>query len=170
MSKRRKLLFHFSIGLNIVLIAMLTWSYIKMNFANDLIFIKDVQNNLVELEGLIANQMDKGWPEPNLVTTELGDVLEGLQLGLTIGGYAGTLSQTEKEVLQKLHSKLRQYPHDELYKFTEVSEEDRQNFVELRAKLRNAGLGMSITISEDMDYFMKQAEQLEKDINVPLNL
>ncbi|RDU38028.1 hypothetical protein DRW41_00160 [Neobacillus piezotolerans] len=62
-----------------------------MNFAIDQISIMGVQNDLVELEGIIAYQMEKGWPDPNLVTTELGDVLDGLAIGVTIGEYAGTI-------------------------------------------------------------------------------
>jgi hypothetical protein len=52
----------------------------KLNFV-----MTEVQNNLVELEGLIANQKDNNWSEPNLVTTELGDVLNGIWLGITTG-------------------------------------------------------------------------------------
>ncbi|RDU38027.1 hypothetical protein DRW41_00155 [Neobacillus piezotolerans] len=64
---------------------------------------------------------------------------------------------------------MAQYPHDKLYAFSEVTEEDKQNFEKLRAKLRDAGLGMNITIHENMDYFIQQTKRLENNIDVPLN-
>ena len=84
-SKKRKWLFRISIGLNILFIAILAWVILKMNFVKEQVLVTEVQNNLVELEGLIAHQVDNDWSEPNLVTTELGDVLNGIWLSMTTG-------------------------------------------------------------------------------------
>lgn len=62
-----------------------------MNFVKEQILVTEVQHNLVQLEGLIAFQIDKNWAEPNLVTTKLGDVLNGLWLGMTTGSQLGIL-------------------------------------------------------------------------------
>ena len=169
LSKKKKLLFRFSIGLNILLVAIVAWGIIKINFVKEQVLVTEVQNNLVELEGLIANQMDNNWSEPNLVTTELGDVTNGIWLGMTTGKQLGTLSKSDKEILEHLYSKLNQYPNDKLYSFVDLTEEDKQNFEDLRKTLREVGLGLNITISANMDSFMSQAEALNEKIESPLN-
>ncbi|GBG08042.1 hypothetical protein PAT3040_02609 [Paenibacillus agaridevorans] len=139
-----------------------------MNFVKEQVLVTEVQSNLVELEGLIANQMDDNWSEPNLVTTELGDVLNGILLGMTTGKQLGTLSKSDKEILEHLYSKLIQYPNDELYSFAELTEQDKQNFEDLREALREVGLGLNITISANMASFMSQAEAINNKIKSPL--
>jgi hypothetical protein len=168
LSKKQKMLFRFSIGLNILLMVFVAWGYINMNFVKEQILITEVQHNLVELEGLIANQKDNNWSEPNLVTTELGDVLNGISLGITTGGQLGTLSKNDKKILNNLYYKIRQFPNDELYNFADLTEEDKENFENLRKILREVGLGISIQVSGDMNYFLKQAQELEGKIEVPL--
>lgn len=166
LSKKRKLLIRISIGLNILLIAIVAWGILKMNFVKEQVLVTEVQHNLVELEGLIANQSDENWSDPNLVTTELEDVLNGIRLGITTGEQLGTLSKIDKEILEKLYSKLNQYPNDELYSFVDLTDEDKKSFEELRDILRDVGLGLNISIS---DSFMKQAEELVEKINSPIN-
>ncbi|MCM3690848.1 hypothetical protein [Neobacillus niacini] len=133
--------------------------------------VTEAQNNLVELEGLIAYQSDNNWTELNLVTTELGDVLNGIWLGMTTGKQLGTLSKRDKEILENLYSKLDQdqYPNDELYSFADLTESDKKNLEDLRKTLREVGLGVNITISVNMDSFMDQAEALNERIESPLN-
>ncbi|WP_258881423.1 hypothetical protein [Paenibacillus sp. sptzw28] len=140
----------------------------QMNFVKEQILVKEVQHNLVELEGLIANQSDSNWSEPNLVTTELGDVLNGIWLGMTTGEQLGTFSKRDNEILNNLYAKLNQYPSDELYSFVDLTGEDKKNFEELRKTLRHVGLGLNISISASMDSFLKQAEELGEKINSPI--
>ena len=73
-----------------------------MNFVKEQVLVTEGQTNLVELEGLIANQIEDNWSEPNLVTTELGDVLNGIWLGMTTGEQLGTLSNSDKTILNRL--------------------------------------------------------------------
>lgn len=169
MNKKRKLLFSISISLNLLLFAVVAWGYTKMNFVKEQVIVTEIQTNLVELEGLITNQIDDNWSDPNLVTTELGDVLNGIWLGMTTGEQLGRLSNSDKKILEYLYSKLNQYPKDELYRFADLTEEDKKNFENLRNALREVGLGLNITISVDMDSFMNQAEALNEKIEYPLN-
>lgn len=168
LSKKKKLLFRISIGFNIFLIAIVALGIIKMNFVKEQVFVTEVQSNLVELEGLIANQIDDNWSEPNLVTTELGDVLNGIWLGMTTGNQLGMLSKSDNDILEQLYSKLNQYPNDELYRFVDLTEEDKKNFEELRDTLREVGLGLNITITPNMDSFINQTEKLNEKIKYPL--
>ncbi|MEH7249294.1 hypothetical protein V7114_21260 [Neobacillus niacini] len=165
MSKKKKLLFRISIGLNILLVAIVAWVIIKMNFVKEQVLVTEVQNNFVELEGLIANQSDNNWSEPNLVTTELGDVLNGFWLGLTTGKHLGTISKSDKKIPEDLYAKLNQYPNDELYSFADLTEEDKKNFEDLRKTLHEVGLGLNISISANMDSFLNQAEALNERMN-----
>lgn len=169
MSKKRKLAFGFSVGINILLIAIIALGMVKINFVKEQVLLTEVQQNLVELEGLIAHQTEHNWANPNLVTTELGDVLNGIWLGMTTGNQLGTLSNNDKEILNKLYSKLNQYPNDQLYSFVDLTEKDKENFEELRGILRDAGFGMNIQVEGNMKFFINQAKRLEKNIEVPLN-
>lgn len=140
-----------------------------MNFVKEEVLVTEVQNNLVELEGLIANQSSDNWSEPNFVTTELGDILNGIWLGMTTGKQLATLSKSDKEILEQLYYKLNQYPNDELYSFVDLTEKDKKNFEDLRETLSEVGLGLNVTISANMDSFMRQAEALNEKIESPLN-
>lgn len=166
--KKKKVLFRISIALNIVLIAVITWGFIKINFVKEQVFLTEVQSSLVELEGLIAYQIDNDWSEPNLVTSKLAGILNGIGLGRVTGAQLGTLSESDDRTLSHLQSKLRQYPHDEIYSLADVTDEDKRNFEEFRKKLREAGFGMQIQISADMGYFIQQVKVLNEMIEVPL--
>ncbi|TCJ01669.1 hypothetical protein [Cytobacillus praedii] len=165
MSTKGKVLFRVSIGLNLILITCVLWGFIRINFVKDQIFNTEVQDDLVELEGLIAYQKDNQWSTPSLDTTKMGSVLNGLWLGITMGNQMGTLSKKDKEILQRLYMKLHQFPKDDLYRFTDLTETDKENFEELREVLREVGLGMKISIDEN---FYEQAEALEGKIESPL--
>lgn len=64
---------------------------------------------------------------------------------------------------------LRQYPHDTLYKFSELTQEDKNNFEELRMNLREVGLGMNMSINQDLGSLMNKANALVELIGYPLN-
>jgi len=169
MGKKQKKVIRISIFLNITLIVCVFWGYTKMHFVKDQVILTEVQHNLVELEGLIEHQKKNNWSEPNLVTTELGDILNGIWLGRTTGRQLGALSKSDQEILNDLYAKLNQFPSDELYKFADLTEEDKENFEKLQESLREVGLGMRITIKADRKYFINQAEKLAEKIDVPLN-
>lgn len=140
-----------------------------MKFVKEQIFIAEVQRNLVELEGTIAIQKEKKWVEPNLVTTEMGDVLNGVWLGIKTGEQLGNLSKNEKKIMNDLYNRLNKFPNDEIYRFADLTEEDKENFEELHEILREVGLGLNIQINVNMKYFMNQAEELVGKIEVPLH-
>ncbi|TYS19099.1 hypothetical protein FZC78_02885 [Rossellomorea vietnamensis] len=162
MRSKIKVLFKISIGLNILLILILAWRIARVNFVSEQVILTEVQDNLVELEGLISIQMEKNWFEPNLVTTELSDVLNGIWLAMTTGKQLGTLSDRDRKILERLHSHLNQYPHGELYRFVDVTQEDKRNFEKLRGILRDVGLGIEITTSSEQGPFMQQAEEFNE--------
>lgn len=95
--------------------------------------------------------------------------MDGIYLSLTNGEQLKTISSKDRDTLERLVSKLRQYPNDELYKFSTVSEEDQGNFEMLQQKLRNAQLGLNITMMNDWDSFISKTRVLEESIEIPLD-
>ena len=157
---KRSLFLWCSIGLNALLAGSLAIGFVKGKEVTAFVVLTEIQHNLIELEGLIENQRAQNWPAPNLVTTELNDIRAGIQLGMTVGGKIGTLSNTEIEVLQTLYFRLAQYPEDELYKFSVLTAEDKDRFEELRTFLRESGLGLNMGVPKDLSHFISQVERL----------
>lgn len=89
MSKKQKTVFVISLLVNALLIVCLVVGYLKMNLVHKELFFSEVQYKLVELDGLIEHQKKNDWSEPNLVTTQLGDVLNGLDVATNSGKYSG---------------------------------------------------------------------------------
>ena len=169
LSEKQKLIFRVSLGLNIFLLVFVAWGYMKINFIRDQLFLTQVEYKLVKLEGLIANQTNNNWTEPDLVKTELGQILNEIGHGLNKTDQLGSLSDGEIAILYKLYKKLNQYPHDEKGGFSDLTEMDKRNFEELRGNLRDAGLRLNIQVSDDMKPFMIRAEKLEEKLEGPLN-
>ncbi|MFS1513788.1 hypothetical protein VQL36_15290 [Chengkuizengella sp. SCS-71B] len=169
MNKKQQIIFRSSIITNIFLVIIIIWGFINTNFVKEQLIFEQVQHNLVELEGLITHQKKYNWSEPNLVTTEVRDILNGIYIGVSTGKYLKTISSSDIRTLENLASILRQYPHDELYEFSTLTTEDKQNFEELQIKLREVGLGLRITISKDWDSFMDQIKTLEENLSTLQN-
>lgn len=153
---------------------MLIWNVIsghtKMNDVKELLFHTEVQIKLIELEGSIGIQVENNWSEPNIVTTALGDVLNGIEIIIETTEHLGNLSNDERAIIWNgLYDKLSQYPTDGKYNFSTLSEKDKQNFEELRVKLREAGFGVGLQVSVDKQYFLNQASKLIDSIQLPLN-
>ncbi|MGE8204601.1 hypothetical protein ACQKP0_08555 [Heyndrickxia sp. NPDC080065] len=110
MTKKQKIIFRSSIIANTIFVLLIGWFFININFTSEQLFFTEVQENLVELEGLIAQQKDNNWSEPNLVTTKLGDVLNGIDLSLSNAKHLMSVTNGDREILVKLASKLRQHP------------------------------------------------------------
>ncbi|MDQ0230181.1 hypothetical protein [Metabacillus malikii] len=165
MSQKIKLIMTLSITVNVLLIGFVAWGIIKMNFVKEQVVLTEIQQNLVELEGVIAHQIDNHWSEPNIVTAELGEVLNGITLGTTTGTQLGKLSNEDKRILERLSYNLSQYPNDEQYTLASVTEQDKKALVDLRQTLREAGLGFRMTINADFNSFMAQAKFLNEQLD-----
>jgi len=164
-STKKKIFFRISIVVNILLVIVVAWGYIKINFASEQILLTGVQRNLIELEGLIAHQIKNDWSEPNLVTVKVGDVLSGLWISMQAGEHLNSVSSKNKRTLNKFYNQLiAQYPYDRLYSFTNVSEPDKEHLTELREYLRDVGLGLNISKSGDMGTLMNKVESLTEKI------
>ncbi|WHX98072.1 hypothetical protein [Neobacillus sp. DY30] len=160
MSKKQKTIFVVSLLVNALLIVCLVIGYMKMSLVHKELFYSEVQYKLVELDGLVEYQKKNDWSEPNLVTTQLGDVLNGLDVATNNGKYSGWLSNDERMTMECLDNALRQYPHDELYKFRVLTQSDKNDFEDLQSKLQNVGFGMNMTINNDWKSFIDKSGKL----------
>lgn len=160
MSKKQKNIFVFSIVINAVFIGCLIGGYLKTSLAHKELFYSEVQYKLVELDGLIEHQKENGWSEPNLVTTQLDDVLNGLSVATNSGRYTGWLSNDVQVTMERLNHMLGEYPHDELYMFSVLTQSDKEEFEDLQSKLQTVGLTMNMTVDNDWGIFIEQSEQL----------
>lgn len=160
MSKKQKTIFVISLLVNALLIVGLVVGYLKMNLVHKELFYSEVQYKLVELDGLIEHQKKNDWSESNLVTTQLGVVLNGFDVATNSGKYSGWLSNNDRMTMERLDNALRQYPHDELYAFSVLTQSDKDNFEDLQSKLQNVGFGMNMTISNDWKTFINKSEKL----------
>ncbi|TPF18410.1 hypothetical protein [Priestia megaterium] len=131
-----------------------------MSLVHKELFYSEVQYKLVELNGLIEYQKKNEWPDPNLVTTQLGDVLNELDVATNSGKYSNWLSNDERTIMERLDNILRQHSHDELYKFSVLTQSDKNDFEDLQLKLQNVGFGMNMTISQDWKTFINKSEKL----------
>ncbi|MED4404114.1 hypothetical protein [Metabacillus fastidiosus] len=160
MSKKQKTIFVISLLVNALLIVCLAIGYLRISLVHKELFYSEVQYKLVELDGLIEHQKKNDWSDPNLVTTQLGDVLNGLDVAINSGKYSSWLSNNERMTMERLDYTLRLYPHDELYKFSVLTESDKKEFEDLQSKLKNVGFGMNMTISKDWKTFINKSEKL----------
>ncbi len=62
-----------------------------MNVVHEELFYSEVQQKLVELDGLIEHQKKNDWSEPNLVTTQLSEVLNGIHVATNSGNLLSLL-------------------------------------------------------------------------------
>lgn len=165
MSRKQKWLFSISVATNIILVIVVAWGYIQINFAAKQLLVTEVEVKLIELEALIAQEIEGDWTEPNLVTMKLGDALDSLWVGMKTAEQLNSISSKEKQSLYKLFHKLQaQYPQDSLYSFTDVSEQDIEHFIELREFLREVGFGIGIQSDDDYKHFMAKVDTLIEKI------
>lgn len=160
MSKKQKTFFGLSLVINVFLIVYLVNGFLQMSLNHKELFYSEVQYKLIELDGLIENQKENDWTEPNLVTTQLGDVLNGINVATSSANYTGWLKNDDQETMESLNNTLSQYPHDELYEFSVLTQSDKNDFEDLQLKLQNVGFGMNMTSYNDWEFFIDSVEEL----------
>lgn len=160
MSKKQKTIFGLSLVINAFLIVYLVNGFLQMSLNHKELFYSEVQFKLIELDGLIENQKENDWTEPNLVTTQLGDVLNGIHVATSSANYTGWLNNDDQETMESLNNTLSQYPHDELYEFSVLTQSDKNDFEDLQLKLQNVGIGMNMTSNNDWESFIERVEEL----------
>ncbi|WP_308639660.1 hypothetical protein [Paenibacillus silvisoli] len=103
-----------------------------------------IQSNLVQLEGAITYQHDHGWSNPSHVTEKLSDVMEGIGLAFEIGKRSGALNKDKENLLWDLHRYLIGFKADSGYPNVTLSDDEREDYVELGENLRLSGWGMNL--------------------------
>ncbi|WP_203363868.1 hypothetical protein [Bacillus sp. REN10] len=164
MSKKQKIILGSSLLVNGILLIIVIMQQLNANLVHEELFYSEVQDQLVELDGLIEHQKENNWSEPNLVTVQLGDVLDGMNVAINSGIYTDWLEEDDLRVLHRMKVVLRELPNDELYAFSTLSLSDKERLEDLQKKLRKAGFGMRMTLDNNWERFMDRSEKLVKSL------
>ncbi|WP_338753351.1 hypothetical protein [Bacillus sp. FJAT-52991] len=167
MSKKQKIILSSSLLVSGILLVIVIMQHLHLNLVHEELFYSEVQDQLVVLDGLIEHQKKNNWSDPNLVTVQLGDVLNGMDVAISSGIYTNWLEEDDLRVLRRIEIALREFPHDESYAFSTVSPKDQERFEDLRKKLRKAGFGMRMTLDNDWEMFMARSEELANLLTNP---
>ncbi|RKD25827.1 hypothetical protein BEP19_02510 [Ammoniphilus oxalaticus] len=164
MDKRQRSIMRFSIGLNILLVALVVWGHLKVNFIEDEILFTKIQYTFVKLEGVIEKQSNHGWTEPNRVADQLNAARSGVWVAIL---KSGTLSHDDKLMFQRLYSTLGNvFPasDEEGDRDIVLTEQEKQNFEKLREILHDVGLGSNVQLSDSRNSMLKQVAELERKL------
>lgn len=142
MSKRAKLIFRISLAFNVLLVSIVAWGYFNTIYVTERVLTMNVTNPLFGLENKIAHQIDHDWSDPSLVKIELEQILIGISHSQNVGIESNTLSNDDMETLDKLSDYLsdtKYFPLETLESYSEITEEDKTKFENLREALREVG-------------------------------
>ncbi|GEL75988.1 hypothetical protein [Tenuibacillus multivorans] len=170
MKNNHKIMFFSSIILNIILVIVVLIGYININLENENIFIFQVQDKLIRLEGLIDYQEENDWEDSEIVAVKMREIVNGLEMGLMNGKNLHVLNEEESEILESLADKLNKFTFDKPYELVNLTDEHKEYYAALRDSLNEAGLKMNSQISKDWETFFHQAKKLEESIDVPSDI
>lgn len=141
LSKKTNTVFKISIALNVILISIVAWGYFNTVYVTERVLAVNVAGTLFGLESKIAHQIDNDWSDPSLVNIELEQVLIGISHSQNVGSESNTLSNGDMEILDGLSRSLsnKLYPLETLDSYSEMSEEDKTFFINLRQSLSETG-------------------------------
>lgn len=158
-----KRLFIVSLLVNLVLSALVLFSYIYSKRAAEELMASAVSDNLIALNGLIVSQESNGWERPEVVVSRMGDVLTGLIIAsshVSDSGFVDLVGGSDE--LEKLYIQLSSYPNDDFFLREQpvLSQREQQSFEQLRIALTEAGLGMNMTTSYDWEENINKYQSL----------
>ncbi|OXS77511.1 hypothetical protein [Domibacillus enclensis] len=148
-----KRLFIVSLLVNLVLSALVLFSYIHSKRSAEELTASAVSDNLIALNGLISSQESNGWERPEVVVSRMGDVLTGLIIASSHVSDSGFVDLGGSNELRKLYIQLSSYPNDAFFLREQpvLSPREQQSFEQLQIALTDAGLGMNMTTSSDWE-------------------
>lgn len=112
---------------------------------------RNIEFNLVELEGAIQFQKDNNWTNSFAVTEKVQDVIEGINITLIVSKDMGNLTKENEDTLILLlriiskYDKYGDFP-DGIKIFTT---QDKEDFSKLGDELRKVSWGMNLTFGKN---------------------
>ncbi|WP_047985635.1 hypothetical protein [Ornithinibacillus californiensis] len=165
MSKKSKLFLSISIGLNILLVLHLISEYTNKQEIKETVLFSEVYDNLEELEGTIANQINNDWTEPKLVTAQLEETISGFYLSSITSQRLGMLSDEEDRIMDNIYLELNSY----LNKSYDLTEQSKEDLEQLRLMIREVGIGTDIWRGELNNVMKDIKEKLNKLSSIIIN-
>ncbi|WP_281886615.1 hypothetical protein [Paenibacillus sp. YYML68] len=96
------------------------------------------------------------WSQAHHVTEKLDDVMESVSIAIVVASRTGQLEDEVGAALDNLYSYLSPYKKDSGYPNTVLSDSERDEFVELAKRLREAGWGMKQGYHSGFDSFIEK--------------
>lgn len=173
LSKKKKIYFRVSIGLNVLLLIVVIWGFFKINYVTERTLFNQVEVNLLKLEEVISHQKENNWSQPSLVTLRLEEVINGLSTSRNIGAESRTLSISENELLYNLSNELQKYNQRYSLDTLDLSDTDKKDYEELGDKLLEVGfreqmqegVNSNIGTFNHIDSILSQVEELVEKLN-----
>ena len=143
MDKKIKIIISVLVVSNVLLISIVAWGFNQMKYVTERVLVVDVADNLFALNNKITHQSDNEWADPSLVTDEVVNTLEGISLSMNVADTSNTLSEKDLEILWQLWGVLsgyRPYPMDTFDSYSNISEQNMNDFEQLGQVLSEVGI------------------------------
>ncbi|MBD8501235.1 hypothetical protein [Paenibacillus arenosi] len=148
-----KAIFAVSICLNVLFLA---FSYIRYDSNEEALnhAATMVMHDFIELESAIDYQIKMNWVDESVILEKIEDILENLHMIEVYGSQSDLIDkQSNKELIAIAHV-LSRYPEYTGFPNAQLTEKERKAFIQLRDKLRRAGLGMNMSFTGGWDNFL----------------
>ncbi|MGG0655404.1 hypothetical protein [Rummeliibacillus pycnus] len=164
MSKIKQLI-AFLIISNLLTLCFLAYSFINKDFQQNNYFIEEIQEPLVVLQGMIRNQQENNWKDPELVSFQADKIQNAIRAVLQERHFAHSkLKEEEKSNLREINQILQTLPQNTSQTLAEWKKADKQNALALEKALIHANLDTNETIEGDYKKFMNQCKIVAKEI------
>ena len=146
LNKKHKILISSSIFLNLVLISIVIWSVIQMNYITERTLKTNAIDKLFELHETISKQENENWTNLDLLSKQLEDTALSTMHALNIGVTSKTINKDDDEMLLTLGNYLIRYSITiESHLSAEAVEEMKLNLISFNRILAENGFDNEAT-------------------------
>ncbi|MFJ8261131.1 hypothetical protein ACIQ4I_04100 [Rummeliibacillus sp. NPDC094406] len=155
MSKIKQLI-AFLIISNLLTLCFLAYSFINKDFQQNNYFIEEIQEPLVELQGMIHDQQENNWKHPELVSFQAYKIQKAIKDVLQERHFAHSkLKEEEKSNLRDINQALQSLPQNTSQTIAIWKKKDKQNALTFEKALVHAKMD---TNEEDYKKFMNKCK------------
>lgn len=134
----------------------------KLDTAYYSLKFRNIEFNLVELEGAIQFQKNNNWTNPFAVTEKVQDIIEGINITLIVSKDMGNLTKENEDALIRLLNIISKY--DKYGDFPDgikmFNTQDENDFIKLGNDLRKVSWGMNLSFGKNDNEFKEAVNNL----------
>ena len=147
LSKKTKIIIFSSISLNIILISIVIWSIIQMNYITERTLKTNAIDKLFELHETIAKQENGNWDNLDLLSNVLQDTGFSISHAANVGVTIKTINNDDSEALLEFGGYLLRlsFSINDQSIPTEAIERKKSDLVELNSILTEEGFDNYVT-------------------------